>query len=107
MQQLRRVVVILILSACAASSTRAADRITYEVRPDAAGKQFLVALTVPGVTGDTLRVQIPTWSPGAYMMRDYAKSIRDVEARGEPASGGPASGRPGALAVTHPDRLTW
>jgi predicted metalloprotease with PDZ domain len=43
-------------------------------------------------------VSLPAWSPGSYLIRDYARFVRDLTARGE-------DGR--ALAVTKLDKATW
>src|SRR5205814_1843998 len=45
-----------------------------------------------------LKVQIPTWSPGAYMIGNYAANIAEVVA---------TDGKGSPLNVRHPDKLTW
>lgn len=76
----------------------AVENITYDVTPDAANKQFRIVMTVSKVTGGKLRVQIPAWSPGAYIISNYAANIADLSATN-------AQGSP--LTITHPDKLTW
>jgi predicted metalloprotease with PDZ domain len=76
----------------------AAGRITYSVTPDISSKQFRVEMTIPRSREDKISVQIPTWSPGAYMAGNYAANVKDVAA--ETDGGSP-------LTVEHPDNITW
>jgi predicted metalloprotease with PDZ domain len=59
----------------------------YAVRLDAPARHTVeIELTVP-VRGDTVELALPAWSPGSYLIRDYARFVRDLEARdgdGEP-----------------------
>lgn len=48
--------------------------------------------------GDHADVTLPAWCPGSYLIRDYARFVRDLEARGD-------DGRP--RAVTKLDKQTW
>jgi predicted metalloprotease with PDZ domain len=48
--------------------------------------------------GDTVDVTMPAWCPGSYLIRDYARFIRDLTARGD-------DGRP--RRVTKLDKQTW
>ncbi|HET7585250.1 MAG TPA: hypothetical protein VFK13_10090 [Gemmatimonadaceae bacterium] len=61
----------------AASTPRSA---AYDIRyhlaiGDPASHRYHVELTVGGVTGDTLRLQMPVWSPGRYAKMDFAKNV--------------------------------
>jgi predicted metalloprotease with PDZ domain len=47
--------------------------------------------------GDTTVVTLPAWSPGSYLIRDYARFVRDLTAH---ASDGPRR-------VTKRDKATW
>jgi predicted metalloprotease with PDZ domain len=76
----------------------AAGRITYSVMPDFQTKQFRIEMTIPRLREDKISVQIPTWSPGAYMAGNYAANIKDVTAETDGGS---------SLAVEHPDSITW
>lgn len=89
---------LFVLLALQATAARAVDRITYEVTPDVPGKQYNVVLIVPKVQGTSLRVQIPTWAPGAYIIGNYAANIAGVEAKDDKGA---------SLVVSHPDKLTW
>src|SRR5262245_17761082 len=62
-------------------SSRYAVRLDAPARPTAA-----IELTVP-VRGDSVELALPAWSPGSYLIRDYARFVRDLDARdgdGEP-----------------------
>src|SRR4051794_31428310 len=48
--------------------------------------------------GDTADVTMPAWCPGSYLIRDYARFVRDLEARGD-------DGQP--RRVTKVDKQTW
>jgi predicted metalloprotease with PDZ domain len=47
---------------------------------------------------DTVDVTMPAWCPGSYLIRDYARFVRDLTARGD-------DGRP--RRVTKLDKQTW
>src|SRR5579872_200792 len=82
----------------AAAGARAQKIITYHVTVSASTPEYVVTLTIPCVTGPTVRVQLPRWAPGAYIVGNSAANIKDVSARTD-------SGL--ALTVTHPDPQTW
>ena len=42
--------------------------------------QFIVALHIPEHSENTLELFLPSWIPGSYMVRDFAKSIIDIDA---------------------------
>ncbi len=65
--------------------------------PEAEGKQLQITMSVP-VKEKTVDVQIPNWSPGAYMLSVFNKNIKDISAATE-------DGKP--LTVAHPDDNTW
>lgn len=46
-----------------------------------------VTLDIPSVDGPTLDLALPTWTPGSYLIRDYARHVQQFAAandRGEP-----------------------
>jgi predicted metalloprotease with PDZ domain len=47
--------------------------------------------------GDTVRLEMAAWCPGSYLIRDYARYVRDLEVRGDD--------RP--LEVVQVDKRTW
>jgi predicted metalloprotease with PDZ domain len=70
----------------------------YRVRPhDPAAHLFEVELTVedPAARGEILR--LPAWIPGSYTIRDFARHVVRIEARGPS----------GALSVDRVDKDTW
>lgn len=48
---------------------------------------FEVELTVDGIADGVVELVLPSWTPGSYMIRDYARHVQEFEARaaGEPA----------------------
>ncbi|GAA5530868.1 PDZ domain-containing protein [Herpetosiphon gulosus] len=56
-----------------------------------------VTLRIEGLTGSETSLQLPAWTPGSYLLREYARHLRFVEAR--------ANGQ--ALVIHKTDRLTW
>lgn len=56
-----------------------------------------VTLRIEGLTGSETSLQLPAWTPGSYLLREYARHLRFVEAH--------ADGQ--ALAIHKTDRLTW
>jgi predicted metalloprotease with PDZ domain len=56
-------------------------RIAYRVAmPDPSSHLYDVAIDVDGVTGTTLPLQLPVWSPGRYARMDFAKNIQEFRA---------------------------
>lgn len=55
--------------------------IAYRVAmPDPASHLYDVAIDVDGVTGATLPLQLPVWSPGRYAKMDFARNIQQFQA---------------------------
>lgn len=76
-------------------------RITVST-PDPDSHLFEVEMVVPMAdreeAGDTLDLQLPVWTPGSYLVREYARHVRRLEA--EDADGG-------RLPVRKVDKTTW
>lgn len=74
-------------------------RVLYTVTvADTAQKTFHLSVTVEGVTEPKLRVAIPAWSPGWYVLTNADKNISHLTAQNEAKA---------TLPVEHPDRFTW
>jgi predicted metalloprotease with PDZ domain len=69
----------------------------YEVRMDPRAHEFLVRLVLVGGSGPVVRLTLPAWIPGSYMIRDFARNITEISASDE-------SGR---LQLTKLDKQTW
>ena len=70
----------------------------FAVNLDAASRHVAeVTLRFP-VAGDRAEVALPTWSPGTYLIRDYARFVRDF--RAEAPDGTPRASR-------KLDKATW
>jgi predicted metalloprotease with PDZ domain len=53
-------------------------RIAYAIAmPDTAEHLYEIRIDVSGSLGDTLRLQMPVWSPGRYARMDFARNVRD------------------------------
>jgi predicted metalloprotease with PDZ domain len=74
------------------SSLRYAVRLDTPVRHTADVELRLVP------DADTVDVTMPAWCPGSYLIRDYARFVRDLEARGDDGQPRP---------VTKLDKQTW
>lgn len=61
--------------------------------------QFKVSLKVPAHHSETLTLSLPSWIPGSYMVRDFAKNIVSLSAQ-EATSASP-------LTVEKVDKQTW
>ena len=55
--------------------------------PDTIGHLYEIQIDIGGSLGDTLRLQMPVWSPGRYARMDFARNVRDESVQG-------ANGRP-------------
>jgi len=59
---------------------------------------FEVTMGVGRISGPTLDLQLPTWTPGSYLQREFARHVQDFRATD-------ATGRP--LAWEKRDKATW
>ena len=71
--------------------------------------QFTVALQIPEHSGSSIELSLPSWIPGSYMVRDFAKSIIELTAN---TSEGHSTENVGdrsvySLSVTKLDKQTW
>lgn len=44
---------------------------------------YEVSFTIGNVTGAQLDLQMPSWTPGSYLMREFARNVQDFAARDE------------------------
>lgn len=74
------------------------ETLDYHVTPvDPAAHRFRVTLTMSVVAGEPLTLHLPSWIPGSYVIRDFARHLLSIEA----TSGGEA------LNVVARDRQSW
>ncbi|MED6325285.1 MAG: PDZ domain-containing protein [Pseudomonadota bacterium] len=71
--------------------------------------QFTIALQIPEHSGSSIELSLPSWIPGSYMVRDFAKSIIELTAN---TSEGHSTENVGdrsvySLSVTKLDKQTW
>jgi predicted metalloprotease with PDZ domain len=72
---LRRLALVVLLPSTALSQQY---RIEYTIAmPDPASHLFSVTLFVGGLSGRTVDLQLPVWSPGRYAKMDFAKNVQD------------------------------
>ena len=62
----------------------AADAITYTLRfPDAARHYVDVEASFPATGQTRVELFMAVWTPGSYLVREYARHVEDVQARDE------------------------
>lgn len=59
---------------------------------------YHVELEASQVRAESLRLAMPAWAPGSYLIRDFARHVQDVEA---------VDGRGRALVVERVDKQSW
>ncbi len=59
---------------------------------------YEISFTIGNVTGPQLDVSLPTWTPGSYLQREYARHVQDFAARFDNGQ---------ALAWEKTDKATW
>jgi predicted metalloprotease with PDZ domain len=77
------------------------DLVRYAVAfPEPHTHLFEVEGTFPAsaVAGGAATLTLPSWTPGSYLLREFARHVQDVHARDEHGT---------ALAVTRVDKRTW
>lgn len=74
------------------------SHLRYSVRLDAPARHVVEIELRFGVERDTIDVTLPSWCPGSYLIRDYARFVRDLDVRA-----GDGSPRPAVKA----DKSTW
>jgi len=50
--------------------------------PDVASHLYTITLTAAGLTGRSVDLQMPVWSPGRYGRMDFAKNVQDLAVSG-------------------------
>src|ERR1700722_9409286 len=55
---------------------------TYRIGPRPRKALFAVLLELDGVAGEGLDLWMPSWTPGSYLIREYARNVQDVRAEG-------------------------
>lgn len=81
------------------SATNVPVRFSYTVAmPQPHTHLYEITFTIGNVTGGQLDVSLPTWTPGSYLQREYARHVQDFAARVE---NGPA------LTWEKIDKATW
>src|SRR5437764_5605680 len=70
----------------------------YTVRLDAPARHTAAVELRFAATDDTVDLVMPAWCPGSYLIRDYARFVRDLAVRG-------SDGQP--RRVTKLDKQTW
>jgi predicted metalloprotease with PDZ domain len=71
----------------------------YEVRvPDPLTHRFHVRFTCGDVPPGPWRVALPVWTPGSYLVREFARQVDDLAAADEDGA---------SLPVHKPDKATW
>jgi predicted metalloprotease with PDZ domain len=74
------------------------SHLRYTVRLDAPGRHLAeIELRFP-VDAPTVELAMPAWCPGSYLIRDYARFVRDLEVVGDDGAPRPAVKR---------DKATW
>lgn len=71
----------LLGSATLLTESVSAEPIDYRISfQDAANHYINVAMTISDVREDQTTLMMPTWTPGSYLMREYARNIDGIEA---------------------------
>lgn len=74
-------------------------RLSYRLSiPDPASHLIDVEITISGIDDIVLELSLPVWTPGSYLVREYAQHIERFSAYGP---GG------GALHIRKKDKNTW
>src|SRR5690242_14110192 len=88
---------------------RALATIQYRVSFPAPQTHYLeVEATVPTDRKPEIELTMPVWTPGSYLVREYARNVEDVAAHAAGAAGaGAAAGGGPALAIDKTRKNHW
>jgi predicted metalloprotease with PDZ domain len=93
---------IVMLCACTfgqTPSTTVPMRFSYTVAmPQPHTHLYEITFTISNVTSEQLDVSLPTWTPGSYLQREYARHVQDFAVRAENGQ---------ALPWEKTDKATW
>lgn len=82
-----------------AESAAARDEISYTLHfPDASRHYMDVEMRVPADGAEVINLFMPVWTPGSYLVREYAKNIISLEAK---------DGADGVLEVSKTSKNRW
>ncbi len=76
-----RLITLILL--CGTASAQAVESpLRYNLKfPQAATHYVHVELTISGITDSKIQVMMPVWTPGSYLVREYARHIDKISAR--------------------------
>lgn len=84
----RQLLLPLLVSALTSLTASARDPIAYTLRfPDAAAHYMDVEMKFPTEGAQELDIFMPTWTPGSYLLREYARNI--ISLTGSSSDGSP------------------
>ena len=66
--------------------------------------QFDVRLSIPAHKASALTISLPSWIPGSYMVRDFAKNIVSLSAQKSSTN---TSAAPSSVSIEKLDKQTW
>ncbi len=87
------------VSPTAAATPTPALQLTYELSfPQPHTHLYEVAYTVGNISAPSVDLQIPTWTPGSYLQREFARNVQDFVVRDSAGN---------ALKWEKTDKATW
>ncbi len=74
---------LVVLSLLQARPTARPYTIAYTIAmPDVGSHLYAITLSASGLTGGTVDLQMPVWSPGRYGRMDFAKNVQELSVSG-------------------------
>jgi len=74
---------LVVLSLLQARPTARQYTIAYTIAmPDVGSHLYSITLSASGLTGGTVDLQMPVWSPGRYGRMDFAKNVQELSVSG-------------------------
>ena len=78
----RRLAVSLLFASTAASAASAQEPVRYTLRFPAPATHYVeIEATFPATGKAALELMLPVWTPGSYLVREFARNVETVEAR--------------------------
>ena len=74
---------LFIFMAIITTIARAQEKIAFKVSFSEPQAHYAdIEMTISGIKGDQIDLKMPVWTPGSYLIREFAKNVEDFKVSG-------------------------